>query len=498
MLIFNTFAKKFQLFSQSSSSVSAKAIRIIYKDSSTGNFKLDENSLKKILFHPKANNKELAVVSICGTYRKGKSFLLNFILKYLQAHDSEDWLSNKPLNGFKWSNSCERETDGVYMWSEPLIKDNKAVFLMDTQGLFDSSDEQTFQSGTFIFAFSLLVSSLQIYNLMQNIHENDLDYLNLFTQYARFATEDDTLKNELVFLVRDWPHPHEYSYGYDDGQKYLESRLTSSKTPLNDRDLCRLRLRKKFDSLKCFLMPHPGLNMIKKKNFNGEISELDCDFVEYLYQFIKTTTIPSLKLPQKVLFDRFKTYFDVLFNSNDKLSIELTSISSAIIHSSILIKKNELNGDYFDKMSNNLAGLKMLDTKYLQDLHENTKNDCLKKFEIMLNKFDCGFELKKELNDEIEASFKIIQAHNGSKSSLLLEMCIVFYKFFLFFLAVIKFFMNCILLSKKCVHDSFLQIYQRVNLTKNLYLFYETFSKIYLILKRIAMMFMGFLNIFTN
>jgi hypothetical protein len=40
-----------------------------------------------------------------GDYRKGKSFLLNFLIRYLEAGDAPDWLhanQQQPLTGFAW------------------------------------------------------------------------------------------------------------------------------------------------------------------------------------------------------------------------------------------------------------------------------------------------------------------------------------------------------------------------------------------------------------
>jgi hypothetical protein len=42
---------------------------------------------------------------VSGDTRKGKSFLLNFLIRYLEAGGSEDWLDQdpeKPLEGFSW------------------------------------------------------------------------------------------------------------------------------------------------------------------------------------------------------------------------------------------------------------------------------------------------------------------------------------------------------------------------------------------------------------
>lgn len=52
-----------------------------------------------------------------------------------------------------------------------------AIILLDTQGAFDS--ESTVRDCATVFALSTMVSSVQIYNLSQNIQEDDLQHLQV-------------------------------------------------------------------------------------------------------------------------------------------------------------------------------------------------------------------------------------------------------------------------------------------------------------------------------
>ena len=54
-----------------------------------------------------------------------------------------------------------------------------------------------------IFALSAMLSSVLVYNLTSNIQEDDLQHLQLFTEYGRLAIEDsgETPFQKLMFLV---------------------------------------------------------------------------------------------------------------------------------------------------------------------------------------------------------------------------------------------------------------------------------------------------------
>lgn len=47
-------------------------------------FEVDEDALTKILLDSRVRNSKVMIVSVAGAYRRGKSFLLNFFLKYLK------------------------------------------------------------------------------------------------------------------------------------------------------------------------------------------------------------------------------------------------------------------------------------------------------------------------------------------------------------------------------------------------------------------------------
>lgn len=61
----------------------AEAVTIVTAEDHT--FELNEDVLNEILLRNDIKDKKVVVVSVAGAFRKGKSFLLNFMLRYLEA-----------------------------------------------------------------------------------------------------------------------------------------------------------------------------------------------------------------------------------------------------------------------------------------------------------------------------------------------------------------------------------------------------------------------------
>jgi len=115
------------------------------------------------------------------------------------------------LSGFSWASGVDRNTSGIVMWNDVFLHDCEdtgdklAIFLMDTQGLFDNNTSANDNSR--IFALGTLISSFQIFNLFNQIQEDQLEYLLFATEFAKFSAKDNQNKaikpfQNLMFLVR--------------------------------------------------------------------------------------------------------------------------------------------------------------------------------------------------------------------------------------------------------------------------------------------------------
>lgn len=166
----------------------------------------------------------MGVLSVVGAFRSGKSFLLDFFLRYLRAVQSliigfvlyidrggmiftpsgevPMWMNyggstlegnefdvESAKKGFSYRGGSERNTEGIWIWSEPFIVPNEAVeggkicvLLMDTQGMFDGLTTQMLT--TSIFGLTTLLSSYQIYNIEKRLQEDHLQHLALFSEFG--------------------------------------------------------------------------------------------------------------------------------------------------------------------------------------------------------------------------------------------------------------------------------------------------------------------------
>ena len=104
-------------------------IKILEIDPESKKIVFNENELREIFIRNDALNKAICVCSIAGDFRKGKSFLLNYCLRFLTNNNdylnktseiNKEWPGNvdEPLVGFGWRSGCDLETKGIWIWSE--------------------------------------------------------------------------------------------------------------------------------------------------------------------------------------------------------------------------------------------------------------------------------------------------------------------------------------------------------------------------------------------
>mmetsp|Transcript_24422 Transcript_24422/g.34472 ORF Transcript_24422/g.34472 Transcript_24422/m.34472 type:complete len:616 (+) Transcript_24422:40-1887(+) len=202
---------------------SEQALRIISISEDGTEFTLDEQNLTTVMAEVKKLEEEapkVAVVSVVGAFRTGKSFLLSSLLRYLKLSDSgnvpgDRWMTEagdvltqgnveieKAESGFQWRSGKDRMTTGIWMYSKPFVRklpdsnEKVCLLLMDTQGMFDFRTTKELTAA--IFGLSTLISSYQIYNIAKQIQEDKLQQLHYFTEFSRVAlTEFEKAKHRV-------------------------------------------------------------------------------------------------------------------------------------------------------------------------------------------------------------------------------------------------------------------------------------------------------------
>ena len=66
-------------------------MQILSKTESNGKFKLNKSALSAILLSPEVADKPVSVLAVAGAFRKGKSFLLAYMLRYLRSNKVSLW-----------------------------------------------------------------------------------------------------------------------------------------------------------------------------------------------------------------------------------------------------------------------------------------------------------------------------------------------------------------------------------------------------------------------
>jgi hypothetical protein len=134
----------------------------------------------------------VAVVSIAGMYRSGKSLFLNKCL-----------LNTK--TGFPVGSTISACTRGIWMY--PLkTEDGKQLIILDAEGAFSLTADNTHDTRVFVLA--LLLSSYFIYNSCKNIDSVALQNLSLVTNLSRFVkvSNDTCVDSKCIDLAEYMPN----------------------------------------------------------------------------------------------------------------------------------------------------------------------------------------------------------------------------------------------------------------------------------------------------
>eukprot|EP00830_Metopus_es_P005113 TRINITY_DN1472_c0_g1_i2.p1 TRINITY_DN1472_c0_g1~~TRINITY_DN1472_c0_g1_i2.p1 ORF type:complete len:859 (-),score=219.71 TRINITY_DN1472_c0_g1_i2:17-2593(-) len=127
-----------------------------------GEFKISDEAMNAL---QEMGDKRVAPIVIGGPWRSGKSFLANRLIGQMK--------------GFNIGSTVKACTKGIWMWSQPvkLLNDDVFALILDAEGL--NSTERSTNTDIKLFALSLLLSSLFIYNQRGHISEASIEDLSV-------------------------------------------------------------------------------------------------------------------------------------------------------------------------------------------------------------------------------------------------------------------------------------------------------------------------------
>ncbi|XP_074854431.1 RING finger protein 112-like [Carettochelys insculpta] len=252
-----------------------------------GNLTLDEETLSRCLEQGGVRNAPVCLVSVIGEQRRGKSFLLNCLMRQLQNAPSTDtaWMSNRNevLSGFECRSGMASVTKGVWMWNQPFWVCAQgrrvAVFLVDTEGCLDL--QRKTETSIKLSLFSILLSSYWIFNVCSTFTRSEKDYLEVFVHTAEEVGETCNLPQvqRLDLLVRDGDNAE--AYGAAGGREYLDTLI---QTLEGSAEQPRVLGALKATGTQCYVLPHPGTGFTKSTA--GTLADTDEDFRQWLGDYV--------------------------------------------------------------------------------------------------------------------------------------------------------------------------------------------------------------------
>ncbi|XP_073504992.1 RING finger protein 112-like [Phyllobates terribilis] len=263
-----------------------RAVQLVYTDPNN-KMGLDESVLDGCFLDSAISGYPLCLICVIGEKRRGKSSLLNYILRALHRLEKGQPISlgeqDEPLHGFEWKSGTDSLTKGIWLWNRPFILERNgekmAVFVLDTEGSLDiESDRETCVK---LSALSMLLSSYLIFNLNANLKTTELDYLEMYLHVSELTGESFCLQylQHLNILVRDWHNPD--NCGREAAMSYMEHETEKLRKSATYR---RVLETLRSPSASGFLLPHPGKTFLRSSE--GRLSDMDDDFRSHLTTYI--------------------------------------------------------------------------------------------------------------------------------------------------------------------------------------------------------------------
>ena len=315
-------------------------------------------------------DKPLAILSICGPYRSGKSYFMSRLLGSPRA--------------FQLGHSMRACTHGIWMATTILECEEFATIFLDTEGIDAVGASETMAMS--LLTLTTLLSSYLIYNSKKVPQKVDLDKMRCFSQLSTslLAQRGDSMTLEamkkffprFLWLLRDV----HLAITDKEGKKitpteFLHTRILASEcgepTELGS-SLCSL-----FPSLECCTLPVPSIkkevicNIVEQEDklkpaFNAAVNEL---IQQILQQVAPKKAIDGVSFMNGSTFAALACGYVEAINTPGALP-NLEQGWQAVIRLQIKEYTDKLVREYEREMEESLKGILPLEERNLMRIHE--------------------------------------------------------------------------------------------------------------------------------
>ena len=390
------------------------------------------SSLGKCTITPEAEemlskiDSNLAVVSIAGIYRSGKSYLLNRLLGR--------------QDGFEIGPNITSCTKGIWIWGDTVKLNNKntEVLIIDTEGLASAFEDRNENIDIIIFCLSVLLSSLFIYNSMKNIDESAIESLALVLNFAKkiqskYNSLNDYANNfpSFLWVLRDFALELVDEKGKAiSAKQYMENALKEENTnmmsyneynkgiieEINKKNEIRKIIKLFFRERDCYTLIRPIhdekklkiIDQIPQEELRPEFLSQMNSLVEKVFDNIRPKNINGGFMNGPMFLNLAKMYVeslnsDELPNINTSWKIVIDSQMKSAFDSGLEYYMNEMNNlDY----KNFLTSEKIYKEHY--EIREKSLSHImdLSSMNIPTNIFMDNYKnLEKKINEEFMTNF---------------------------------------------------------------------------------------------
>lgn len=297
-----------------------------------------------ISFLSSLKNQTIAVLSVTGPYRSGKSFLANLIMNN--------------MGGFKVGATINACTKGLWVWGRPIpLSQNKKLIILDSEGLGSVEKDRTGNIDMKIFTLSVLLSSCLIYNTKHAISEDKIEELsNVANLSKRINISKDKKKNmqldfgdffpDLIWVLRDFS----LDRGKLSPKEYLEQCLQRVDVRNIEggetKNICRDIITRNFKQRDCYTLVMPTTDENKLRNLDNEPqSSLRKEFLDQVKKMIisikdtiKPKKINNIELDGEALFGLLQTYVESI--NNEENPVILSALENVLLSKAKNISEN--------------------------------------------------------------------------------------------------------------------------------------------------------------